>query len=107
MRAPKHNTNGTFSIVPDALKKDRRLNGWDLRTFLALAQLTHKKRPKWIATVSARRIAENMGAVTESDLVMVRRALRHLEECGHIRATVRKGAISSYDLTPAWGGTQN
>ena len=91
--------------MPEPIIGDMELTGWDLRVFCALARLTRGKlAPK---AIHVRTIAARFAVDFESGKVLVRRALRHLEQRGHIKVTRRNGATSTYDLTPAWAETEN
>jgi len=91
--------------VPDRVIADLELTAWDLRTFCVLARHCRKDRKAGVlipGTIRARTIAQQLGADSKTGPVLVRRAIRHLAERGHLKAMVRRGATSTYDLNPAW-----
>jgi len=96
--------------VPDPVISDLELTAWDYRVFCILARHCWKDKETKVlipGTIRTRKIAEILGAHPKAGPVLVRRAIRHLEQRGHLRVMRRKGATSSYDLSPAWRQTEN
>ena len=82
-------STGSFAVIPAAAITDRRLSRSDLATLCALATYANRTGKCWPSTTT---LAKDLNITTR----MIRRCLRVLETCTHIRTTHRPGHRSIY-----------
>lgn len=91
---PKVRRRASFSIVENAVIDDPRLSGSDKLMYMALARFANADTGKAYPSITTLCKKASMSRPTAI------KALRQLEECGHIEAERRTGKISTY-----WIGT--
>ncbi len=96
--------------MPERVISDLLLTAWDLRVFCVLARHSRKDKASGAlipAKIRTRTIAQKLGLEVQVGKRIVSRAIRHLEQRGHLKIMRRRGATSSHDLNPAWRPTDN